>query len=100
MKLEIVMSEAKRRIYTEEFKTEAVRLLGESGKTIPATARDLGINPNLLSRWRQEEHQAAARGTTRMVVKADAEELVRIKRELQTVKKERDVLCMGWPQRA
>ena len=38
-------TEAKRPQYTEEFKTEAVRLLKESGKTIAATVRDLGINP-------------------------------------------------------
>ena len=86
------MSEAKRRKYTEEFKTEAVRLLQESGKTIAAVARELGINPNLLSRWRLEEHQAEVRGTTRVALKAEAEELVRLKRELDTVKKERDFL--------
>ena len=85
-------TEAKRRQYTEEFKTEAVRLLKESGKTIAAVARDLGINPNLLSRWHQEEHHAAARGTTRGTLKAEAEELARLKRELETVKKERDFL--------
>ena len=32
-------TEAKRRQYTEEFKTEAVRLLEESGKTDPALIR-------------------------------------------------------------
>ncbi len=53
-------------------------------------ARDLGINPNRLSRWRQEEHHAAARGTTPGALKAEAEELARLKRELETVKKERD----------
>ena len=85
-------TEAKRRQYTEEFKTEAVRLLKESGKTIAAVARDLGINPNLLARWRQEEHHAAARGTTRTALKADAEELVRLKRENEILRKERDFL--------
>lgn len=86
------MSETKRRKYTEEFKTEAVRLLQESGKPIAEVARELGINPNLLSRWRLEEHHAQARGTTRPALKAEAEELVRLKRELDTVKKERDFL--------
>ena len=81
-------TEAKRRQYTQEFKTEAVRLLKESGRTIAATARDLGINPNLLSRWHQEEHHAAARGTTRGTLKA--EELVKLRRENELLRTERD----------
>ena len=85
-------TETEGRQYTEEFKTEAVRLLKESGKTIAAVARDLGINPNLLSRWRQEEHHAAARGTTPGALTAETEKLARLKRELETVKKERDFL--------
>jgi len=84
--------EAKRRQYTEEFKTEAVRLLQETDKSIAEVARELGINPNLLSRWRREERHAQVRGTTRPALKAEAEELVRLKRELDTVKKERDFL--------
>jgi len=47
---EETLSEAKRRHYTEEFKTEAVRLVQETGKPTAEIARDLGINPNLLSR--------------------------------------------------
>ncbi|MHB8744754.1 MAG: transposase, partial [Sulfuricaulis sp.] len=54
------VTEAKRRQYTEAFKTEAVRLLQETDKSIAQVARELGINPNLLSRWRLEEHHAQA----------------------------------------
>lgn len=51
------MPEAKQRNqYTDEFKTEAVRLVREAGKPIAQVARELGINPNLLYRWRGEEH--------------------------------------------
>jgi transposase len=88
------MSETKpRRQYTEEFKTEAVRLVREAGKPIAQLARELGISANLLYRRRGEEHRARSLGgATRAVLKADAEELVRLKRELETVKKERDFL--------
>jgi len=89
---EEIMSEAKRRKYTEEFKTEAVRLLQESGKTIAEVAREIGINPNRLSRWRQEEHRAVRHGTTRTALKAEAEELLRLKRENELLRKERDFL--------
>jgi transposase len=40
-----------RRIVTEDFKREAVRLAQERGN-IRATARDLGINVSTLSRWK------------------------------------------------
>jgi len=86
------MSAQKRRKYTEEFKTEAVRLVQESDKPVAAVARELGIADNLLYRWRTEEHQAKSRGTTRPALRAEREELTRLRRELDTVKKERDFL--------
>jgi len=86
------MSEPKRREYTEAFKTEAVRLVRESGKPIAQAARELGTSANLLYRWRTEEHRAAGAGTTRSALKAEHEELVRLRRENETLKKERDFL--------
>lgn len=87
------MAEPKqRKQYTEEFKTEAVRLVCEAGKPIAQVARELGIAANLLYRWRREEHNAKSLGTTRAALKADAEELVRLRREVDTLKKERDFL--------
>jgi transposase len=86
------MSEPKRKKYTEEFKTEAVCLVRESGKPIAQAARELGISANLLYRWSGEERQALSAGTTRAALKAEREELIRLRRELDTVKKERDFL--------
>ena len=87
------MSEPKRRKqYTEEFKTEAVRLVRESGKPMAQVARELGLSANLLYRWSREEHNAQSLGTTRAALKAERDELTKMKRELETVKKERDFL--------
>ena len=86
------MTEAKRRQYTDEFKSEAVRLIRQSGNTVAQVARNLGISDNVLYRWVSEERDTEARGATRQVARAEAEELVRLKRELDTVKKERDFL--------
>lgn len=86
------MSAQKRRKYTEEFKTEAVRLVQESGRPVAAIARELGIADNLLYRWRNEEHEAKGLGTTRSALRVEREELARLRRELDTVKKERDFL--------
>jgi transposase-like protein len=43
-----------RRSFTREFKSEAVKLVIESGRPTAQVARDLGITPDLLRRWKQE----------------------------------------------
>ena len=44
----------KRKTYTAEFKHEAVRLSTEQGYGVAETARNLGLNVNMLRRWRRE----------------------------------------------
>lgn len=39
-----------RRLFSEEFKREAVKLVGQPGASKAAIARDLGIGANLLGR--------------------------------------------------
>ena len=43
-----------RRAFTPEFKREAVKLVAEGGHSTAQVARDLGLTPNLLRRWKQE----------------------------------------------
>ncbi|MGH7232083.1 MAG: transposase [Nitrospiraceae bacterium] len=43
-----------RRALTREFKREAVKLVTESGHSTARVARDLGLTPNLLRRWKQD----------------------------------------------
>ena len=47
----------KRRNYTPEFKTEAVKLVTEQGYSVAEAARSLGIHETLLRSWKQT-HQA------------------------------------------
>jgi transposase len=51
-----------RRQYTAEFKRDAVALVTEQGYTVTAAARNLGVTPKLLSRWKAERqrHQEGA----------------------------------------
>jgi len=46
-----------RRQYTAEFKRDAVALVMEQGYAIAVAARNLGITPKLLSRWKGEQQQ-------------------------------------------
>ena len=79
--------------YTPEFKREAVHLAQTSGKPIAQVARELGISDTSIHQWRKEmaEHgQEAFPGSGHQT--AQEEELRRLKRELEMVKQERDIL--------
>lgn len=83
----------RRRRFTREFKLEAVRLVVEGGHKAAAVARDLDIRPDLLRRWRREfeddpEQTFPGKGRRK---EPDAE-LHRLRRELERVQEERDIL--------
>jgi transposase len=42
------------KVYTKEFKQEAVRLAQSSGKPIAQVARELGISDTSIHQWRKE----------------------------------------------
>ncbi|MFL5702653.1 MAG: transposase [Ktedonobacteraceae bacterium] len=79
--------------YTAEFKREAVRLAQTSGKPITHIVRELGILDTSIHQWRKEltEHGSEAfPGSGHQT--AQEEEVRRLKRELEIVKQERDIL--------
>jgi len=80
-----------RRKYSKEFKQEAVELTRHPGVSAAQVARELGINANMLGRWRrefEEQGKSAFRGQGHM----HDEEMARLKRELSRIRKERDFL--------
>jgi transposase len=79
--------------YTAEFKREAVRLAQTSGKPITHIARELGISDTSIHQWRKDlaEHGSEAfPGSGHQTTQE--EEVRRLKRELEIVKQERDIL--------
>ena len=92
MKSEVSMPKATRRQFTDAFKSGAVRLTQESGRPVAQVARELGISDNVLYRWRTEQQQLEFQGRTRQAVRAEQDELTRLKRENETLRKERDFL--------
>ena len=80
-----------RRRFTGEFKTEAVRLLEESGRPLQAVAEELGVHPNQLRMWRNERLAAgSAEALARQ--KAEAAELARLRRENKRLEQENEIL--------
>jgi transposase len=82
-----------RKVYTREYKIEAVRLTTEGGVSVAQAARDLGVNENTLHKWRQQlgaDPQQAFPGKGHM--KPLEEENRRLRRENAILREERDFL--------
>ncbi len=87
------MSEVRRRKFDKEFKFEAVRLVVEEGRSVAEVARNLGIHENLLHVWKKrykEDMSYPFPGKGRL--RPEDDELRRLKKELEDVKQERDIL--------
>jgi len=82
-----------RRKYDESFKLMAIELV-ESGKTIVSVAEDLGINSDLLGKWRRQYKKQGASSFVggQKVLSEEEKEILRLKRELRSVREERDIL--------
>ena len=79
--------------YTAEFKREAVRLAQTSGKSIAQVARELGISDTSIHQWRKDlvtHGDEAFPGSGHQT--PQEEEIRQLKRELELVRQERDVL--------
>ena len=83
----------KRRIYTEEFKREAVRLVTEQGYGVAEAARNLGLNASMLGRWKREvEETGNGAFPGKGQVSLEPEELYRLREENKRLRMERDIL--------
>ena len=83
----------KRRVYTPEFKAEAVKLVAEQGYSVAEAARSLGIHETLLRSWKQAlqaQGDQAFPGHGRLP--PSQEEVCRLRAENQRLRAERDVL--------
>jgi len=92
------MTTKTRRAFTDEFKAETVTLLESSGRPLTQIAAELGIEPSVLRNWRRKLRPGvapamAAGGTIATPVPtADQAEVRRLRRELERVQMERDIL--------
>lgn len=78
-----------RRKFTPEFKAEAVALVEASGGNIAAVAKELGIYDSSLGNWVRQAREGAEGGPS----VEERAEIRDLKRELDRVKRERDILA-------
>jgi transposase len=83
------------RRYDAQFKQQAVQLLLSSGKSLHAVAQALGINDHTLEEWK-ERHLEKTPGLdhdgTNLTAQQLAMENQRLRRELERVTLQRDIL--------
>ena len=84
----------KRQRFSKDFKIEAVRLLESGQKPAAQLALELGVRRNQLYKWKEQivgKGLNAFRGSGRKPA-YQADEVARLRQELEKVSEERDIL--------
>ena len=81
-----------RKRYAREFKLEAVRLVKERGVSVAQAARDLDLHENVLRKWVRDLRPIRSRRFRAGQMKPEQLEIERLRREVQKLKAERDIL--------
>ena len=82
----------KRRVFTPEFRAEAVRLCKVGDRTIAQVSKDLDLTENSLREWVKRADIDAGKGPPDALTTAEREELARLRRENKRLAMERDIL--------
>lgn len=84
---------ARKRTYNRAFKIQALELVKTSQKSISEIERDLGITPGLLHKWKARMKVDGAQAFPGKGRQKEDEELIRrLKREVEVLRQEREVL--------
>lgn len=80
--------------YDEEFQKDAVETLINGNRSLRQLARELGVNPQTLRKWKDVYLGKKARQSGKEIadVKQTYEELRKLKVENATLKRQRDIL--------
>lgn len=89
------MSVQQRRKYDPEFKRNAVLLTEEPGRTVKEVAENLGINSELIYRWRRQMRdrgELAFPGQGKMALTEEQKRIKELEKKLRDTEMERDIL--------
>ena len=84
-----------RRVFTKEFKEEAVVLARTSGRSLTDISGELGISVNMLCRWKRESETAVREKHIKAFPgrgKARDEELARLRKENADLRESNEIL--------
>jgi len=86
------MKKRKRRNYTQEFKDEAVKLITQQGYSYAEAGRNLGVNPNLLSKWKRGIESSSSDDLSPGDAVSIQSELKCLRKENKRLRMEREIL--------
>jgi len=81
-----------RRVFSEDFRAGAVRLVLEEGKSAGAVARDLDLTESALRAWVARAQADRTKGKSGGLTTVEREELARLRKENRQLRLERDIL--------
>jgi transposase len=82
----------KRRYFTPEYKAEVVALFRKSGKTAGEVSRDLDLTETSVRGWIRQAEIDEGKGPPGALTTSEREELSALKREVKTLRLEREIL--------
>jgi transposase len=77
--------------YSDEFKRDVLAMAAEGTRSVAQLERDLDITPGLVYKW-QQRYRVNGETLQASDDRAEQAELRRLRRELEIVKQERDIL--------
>jgi transposase len=86
------MTKRKRRIFTPEFKADAVRLCTVGGKPVAEVARQFDLAETLLRKWIKVAETDAGKGPPDALTTAERTELAELRKRVKRLEMERDIL--------
>jgi len=81
-----------RRAFTPEYKAEVVALVRSSGKSVTAVATELGLTVSAVRAWVEQAAVDGGKGAAGALTTSELEELRRLRKEVQVLRTERDIL--------
>lgn len=77
--------------YSDEFKRDVLAMVAEGSRSVAQLERDLDITPGLIYKW-QQRYRVTDDTLQPSAERAEQAEVRRLRRELEIVKQERDIL--------
>jgi transposase len=82
----------KRRQFTPEFKSEAVKLATQPGQSIGKVAKSLDLTETALRSWVKQAQVDAGNGPAGALMTAEKQELAELRKEVRQLRMEREIL--------
>lgn len=86
------MARRSRRKFSDEFKTETVKLIRDSDKSIGAICQELNLTPTAVRRWVKQMDIDEGKGPAGALTRDELEELRRLRKENRVLRQEREIL--------